>query len=69
MTQLECAPPLSEILVCPQTGAKLVQTAQGYVSSDRHTRYFYPVADEIPVLIASDAKKLDLTVWQATTGL
>ncbi len=62
-------PPLSEILVCPQTGAKLVQTAQGYVSSDRQTRCLYPVVDEIPVLIASEAKTLDLIMWQEATGL
>ncbi len=61
-------PPVSDILVCPQTGAKLIQTAQGYVSTDPQTRYLYPVIDEIPVLIANEARQLDLSVWHTVIG-
>ena len=52
-------------LRCPVSKQPLVSHRQTLVSLDPVTRLSYPIQDEIPVLLAEEAVKLDCEQWQS----
>lgn len=54
------SPDLLRILVCPDTHAPLVLTAEGHLlSTNRDSRRLYRVADGIPNLLIDESQVLD----------
>jgi uncharacterized protein YbaR (Trm112 family) len=51
-------PELLEILVCPESRAKLVQVEDWLVSVDPATRRRYPIRDGIPVMLIDESEVL-----------
>ena len=54
---------LLEIMVCPISRAPLVQVGDWLYSTDRDTRYRYPVRDGIPILLADESEVVELVVF------
>lgn len=56
---------VSELLRCPESGARFVYDGERLVSTDPETRLSYSVAHGIPNLLVQDAVTLDQETWQA----
>lgn len=56
---------LKDILVCPQSKARLVQEGETLVSVDPETRLQYDIKDDIPILLVEEARELPKTEWAA----
>lgn len=49
-------PKLMNILVCPQSKAKLVQVDDWLYSTDPHTRRRYPIREGIPIMLIEESE-------------
>ncbi|HMB70349.1 MAG TPA: hypothetical protein VKU85_13620 [bacterium] len=58
-------PELLALLICPESGAVLVQDGETLVSRDPDTRRRYRIEDGIPVLLLDDSEVLEPGEWQA----
>jgi len=58
-------PELLALLVCPVSGAALVEDGDTLVSRDAATRRRYRVDDGIPVLLVDDSETLDEDEWRS----
>ena len=56
---LELDRSLLEILVCPESHARLVQQGEWLYSTDAATRRRYPVRDGIPVMLIDESEVVD----------
>lgn len=54
---------VKHILVCPESKAQLVYDKTALVGTDPETRLSYPIVDEIPRLLAVEAKELTIAEW------
>lgn len=52
-------PDLMEILVCPQSHARLVQVGDWLYSTDPATRRRYPIRDGIPIMLIDESEVVD----------
>lgn len=52
-------PGLMEILVCPESHARLVQVGDWLYSTDPATRRRYPVRDGIPIMLIDESQVVD----------
>lgn len=50
------SPDLLDILVCPQSHAKLVQSGDWLYSTDAGTRRRYPIRNGIPVMLIDESE-------------
>ncbi len=53
-----------ELLVCPQSHARLVYDSGAFVSTDPRTRRRYRIVDEIPVMLVDESEQLSESAWQ-----
>ena len=53
-----------DILVCPETKARLVRDGERLVSRDGESRLSYPIRDGIPIMLADEATSLSVDEWQ-----
>ena len=60
-------PELLEILVCPESKAKLVLDGETLVSTDPKTRRRYRIENDIPIMLVDDdeSEQLSEEEWQA----
>lgn len=49
---------LLDILVCPESHAKLVQVGDWLYSTDQTTRRRYPIRDGIPVMLVDESEQV-----------
>ncbi len=56
---VKCDRRMLEALVCPETGAPLSYDAERQELVSRAAHLAYPIRDGIPVMLASEARKLD----------
>jgi len=54
-------PELMEILVCPESHARLVQVGDWLYSTDSATRRRYPIREGIPIMLIDESEVLDET--------
>jgi uncharacterized protein YbaR (Trm112 family) len=52
-------PDLMEILVCPETHARLVQVGEWLYSTDAATRRRYPIREGIPIMLIEESEVVD----------
>jgi uncharacterized protein YbaR (Trm112 family) len=52
-------PELMEILVCPQSHARLVQVGDWLYSTDPATRRRYPIREGIPIMLIDESEVVD----------
>jgi len=52
-------PALLEILVCPESHARLVQQGDWLYSTDANTRRRFPIRDGIPVMLLDESEVVD----------
>lgn len=57
-------PKLLEILVCPETKARLVLDGETLVSVDPATRRRYRIEDNIPIMLISESEALSEAEWR-----
>lgn len=55
---------LLEILVCPESKAKLVLDAESLVSTDPDTRRRYRIEEGIPRMLIEESEQLDTAAWK-----
>ncbi|GJM43491.1 MAG: hypothetical protein DHS20C21_03330 [Gemmatimonadota bacterium] len=58
-------PELLELLICPVSGAALLQDGDTLVSRDPKTRRRYRIEDGIPILLVAEAEEMPQDAWQA----
>lgn len=56
---------LLDILVCPESRARLVLDGETLVSTDRATRRRYRIEDGFPILLIEESEVLTVDEWQA----
>ena len=54
---------VKQLITCPKTKTSLVLDENRLVNTDPKSRYYYPVIDEIPLLLPSEAKQLSAEQW------
>jgi len=52
-------PELMEILVCPESHARLIQVGDWLYSTDPATRRRYPIRDGIPIMLIDESEVVD----------
>ena len=52
-------PELMEILVCPESHARLVQVGDWLYSTDPATRRRYPIREGIPIMLIEESEVID----------
>jgi uncharacterized protein YbaR (Trm112 family) len=52
-------PELMEILVCPESHARLIQVGDWLYSTDPATRRRYPIRDGIPIMLIEESEVVD----------
>ena len=57
---------LLEILVCPVSGGSLVYKEEKEELWCRKSGLAYPVRDQVPIMIESEARELDKSEWEET---
>ncbi len=60
---------LLNLIVCPVSGDKLIYDQDQSVLISKKARLIYPVVDGIPLLLASEAKKIPLDSSKIKTGI
>ncbi len=63
-TENDVDPELLEILVCPETKAKLVRVGATLVSTDSATRRCYRIEEGIPRMLIEESEQLDAETWR-----
>jgi uncharacterized protein YbaR (Trm112 family) len=57
-------PELLDILVCPESHARLVQVDDWLYSTDPGTRRRYPIRDGIPIMLIDESQVVDEAEFQ-----
>ncbi len=57
---------LLEILVCPVSGGSLVYKEEKEELWCKQSGLAYPVRDQVPIMIESEARELDKSEWEET---
>jgi uncharacterized protein YbaR (Trm112 family) len=52
-------PSLMEILVCPESHARLIQAGDWLYSTDPGTRRRYPIREGIPIMLIDESEMVD----------
>lgn len=52
-----------DLLVCPQSHARLVYDGTSLVSTDPETRLRYAIRDDIPVMLVDEAETVPVEEW------
>ncbi len=60
---------LLNLIVCPISGDKLIYDQSQSILISKKARLSYPVVDGIPLLLASEAKKIALDNSQINTNI
>jgi len=60
---------LLNLIVCPVSGDKLIYDQDQSILISKKARLIYPVVDGIPLLLASEAKKIPLDRSKIKTGI
>ena len=60
---------LLNIIVCPVSGEKLIYDQDQSVLISKKARLMYPIIDGIPMLLASEAKKIPLDSSKIRTNI
>ena len=60
---------LLNLIVCPVSGDKLIYDQYQSVLISKKARLIYPVIDGIPMLLASEAKKIPLDSSKIKAGI
>ncbi len=60
-------PELMEILVCPQSHARLIQVGDWLYSTDPATRRRYPIRDGIPIMLIDESEVVDEEEFRKAT--
>ena len=60
---------LLNLMVCPVSGDKLIYDQDQSILISKKARLIYPVVDGIPLLLASEAKKIPLDSSKIKTGI
>jgi uncharacterized protein YbaR (Trm112 family) len=60
---------LLNLIVCPVSGDKLIYDQDQSILISKKARLIYPVVDGIPLLLASEAKKIPLDSSKIKTGI
>lgn len=60
---------LLNLIVCPVSGEKLIYDQDQSILISKKARLIYPVVDGIPLLLASEAKKIPLDSSKIKTGI
>ncbi len=60
---------LLNLIVCPVSGDKLIYDQDQSVLISKKARLIYPVIDGIPMLLASEAKKIPLDSSKIKAGI
>lgn len=55
---------LMEILVCPESHARLVQVGEWLYSTDPATRRRYPIREGIPIMLIDESEVVDEAEFQ-----
>jgi uncharacterized protein YbaR (Trm112 family) len=55
---------LLDILVCPESKAKLLLIGETLVSTDEATRRRFRIEEGIPRMLLEDSEQLDRTTWE-----
>ena len=55
---------LLEILICPVSGGKLVYRKDKSELWCRASALAYPVRDDVPIMLESEARELDESEWE-----
>ena len=56
---------LQNLLICPKSGSALILDEASLVSVDPASRLRYQILDDIPILLAEDAKEVPLEEWRS----
>lgn len=56
---------LDDLLRCPKCHAAVVRDGDRYVCTNEDVRLAYPIRDDIPVMIESEASELSIDEWRA----
>lgn len=57
-------PGLMEILVCPESHARLIQVGDWLYSTDPATRRRYPIREGIPIMLIEESEVVDEAEFQ-----
>ena len=60
---------LLNLIVCPVSGDKLIYDQDQSILISKKARLIYPVVDGIPLLLASEEKKIPLDSSKIKTGI
>ena len=60
---------LLNLIVCPVSGEKLIYDQDQSVLISKKARLMYPIIDGIPMLLASEAKKIHLDSSKIRTNI
>ena len=60
---------LLNLIVCPVSGDKLIYDQDQSILISKKARLIYPVIDGIPMLLASEAKKIPLDSSKIKAGI
>jgi uncharacterized protein YbaR (Trm112 family) len=60
---------LLNLIVCPVSGEKLIYDQDQSVLISKKARLMYPIIDGIPMLLASEAKKIPLDSSKIRTNI
>lgn len=52
-------PGLMEIMVCPESHARLIQVGDWLYSTDANTRRRYPIREGIPIMLIDESQVVD----------
>ena len=55
---------LLDILVCPETKARLVQVGDWLYSTDARSRRRYPIRDGIPIMLIDESQVVEPDVYE-----
>lgn len=57
-------PGLMEILVCPESHARLVQSGDWLYSTDAQTRRRYPIREGLPIMLIEESEVVEPAEFQ-----
>lgn len=59
---------LMEIMVCPESHARLIQIGDWLYSTDPATRRKYPVRDGLPIMLVEESQVVEESEFQRVVG-
>jgi len=58
---------LLDVLVCPKSKARLIQSGDWLYSTDRETRLRYPIREGIPIMLLEEAEQVEVSEFEKVT--